>query len=114
MKVWKPLLLIAVLGATTAAAGAEAQRLTAYERAQGWRLLFDGRTLENWRGYRISKLPDSWQARDGNLVGHGGTPLITEERFGDFELTFDWCVVKSGTAEVYFHVWEDSAAPGDT
>ena len=114
MKAWK--ILLGATGLALAATGfsAEALRLTAYERAQGWRLLFDGKSLSDWRGYRESKVPANWKAVDGHLVGSGGTPLIAEEDYQDFELTFEWKVSEGGVGEVYFHVNEDGKNPEET
>lgn len=114
MKAWK--ILWGATGLALAATGfsAEALRLTAYERAQGWRLLFDGKSLSDWRGYRESKVPANWKVVDGHLAGSGGTPLIAEEDYQDFELTFEWKVSEGGVGEVYFHVNEDGKNPEET
>ena len=52
-----------------------------------WRTLFDGRSLEAWRGFKKDSVPAGWQVVDGALtrVGEGGD-LITRDQFGDFEL----------------------------
>ncbi|MBI3886370.1 MAG: DUF1080 domain-containing protein [Opitutae bacterium] len=114
MKAWKIFLGATGLALAAAGASAEALRLTAYERAQGWRLLFDGKSLSDWRGYRASKVPANWQVADNRLTGSGGTPLIAEEDYQDFELAFDWKVAEGGVGEVYFHVNEDGKSPEDT
>ena len=114
MKAWKILLGAAGLALVTSGFGAQALRLTAFERSQGWRLLFDGKALDDWRGYRQNKVPANWQAVDGLLVNSGGTPLISEEDYKDFELTFEWKVSDGGTGEVYFHVDEDAKNPDET
>ena len=45
-----------------------ANALTAAEKAAGWQLLFDGKTLDGWRGYRRETLPDAgWEIKDGTL-----------------------------------------------
>src|SRR5262245_57824044 len=42
--------------------------LTAAEKAAGWQLLFDGRSLDGWRGYRRDTPPDAgWEVKDGTL-----------------------------------------------
>ncbi|MDI1335663.1 MAG: DUF1080 domain-containing protein [Lacunisphaera sp.] len=102
------LLVAGQLGAT------EALRLTAYERSQGWSYLFDGQSLSDWRGYRQNKVPPNWQVVEGSLTSGGGTALVSEQNFKDFELVFDWKVSAGGSAEVYFHVNEDGLAPGDS
>lgn len=93
---------------------AEGPRLTAYERSQGWRYLFDGESLSDWRGYQMNKIPPNWQIVEGLLTSSGGPALVSEGEFGDFELVFDWKVSDGGSAEVYFRVDEDGAAPGES
>lgn len=91
-------------------AGARAlNTLTDAERAAGWRLLFDGRTTEAWRGFRRDNMPDGWQVVDGTLarVGSGGD-IITVEQFDNFELALDWRVESGGNSGIFFHVSEDA------
>jgi hypothetical protein len=93
---------------------AEPMKITAAERAQGWRLLFDGKSLVDWRGYQQNKIPKTWHIAEGSLTTDGGTPLVTEAEFKDFELVFDWKVGEGGSAEVFFRVDEDVKSPGDS
>ena len=82
--------------------------LTAKERADGWRLLFDGKTAAGWRGYRQQTLPGGWQAIDGALtrVGEAGD-IVTIDEFGDFELTLEWKLAANGNSGVFYRVVED-------
>jgi len=82
--------------------------LTPKERADGWRLLFDGKTTAGWRGFRKQTIP-GWQAIDGTLtrVGDGGD-IITVDEFGDFELTLQWSVPRNGNSGVLYRVTEDT------
>ena len=114
MKIWQVLLGAAGLLVAGQCSAAETTKLTAYERSQGWRYLFDGQSLSDWRGYRQNKVPANWQVVEGSLTSGGGTALASEEDFKDFELVFDWKVSTGGSAAVFFHVSEDSAAPGDS
>jgi hypothetical protein len=77
--------------------------LTDEERAEGWLLLFDGRSLAGWRGYNMTGQPSSWAALDGTLarVGSGGD-LITEAQYESFELAFDWKVEAGGNSGVFY------------
>ncbi|HVT71915.1 MAG TPA: DUF1080 domain-containing protein [Lacunisphaera sp.] len=99
--------LLVVLMAAGGSAGAETIKLTAYERAQGWRLLFDGESLSDWRGFHQNKLPANWHVVEGSLVGEGGTALVSADDFKDFEITFDWKVAAGGEASVYFRAVDD-------
>jgi len=95
------LMLAAQLGA------AEPAKLTAYERSQGWRLLFDGQSLSDWHGYKQNKVPPNWQMVDGSLTSGGGVALVSNDDFKDFEFQFDWKVSAGGSAAVYFHADDD-------
>lgn len=79
--------------------------------AQGWTLLFDGKSTTGWRGYKQDAAPDGWQAVDGALtrVGGGGD-LVTVEQFDSFDLRFDWKVEPGGNSGVMFRVGESAGA----
>lgn len=83
--------------------------LTEAEREAGWRLLFDGESLDRWRGYRMESLPDGWRAVDGMLarVAPAGD-IITREAFGSFELSFEWRVEEGGNSGVLYLVTEEA------
>jgi hypothetical protein len=80
-----------------------------------WRTLFDGRSLDAWRGFRNDRVPAGWQAVDGALtrVGEGGD-LITRDEFGDFELALEWKVAEGGNSGIMYRVTEDAAATYET
>jgi len=86
----------------------EPNTLTEQERAQGWRLLFDGTTTEGWRGFRSRAMPAGWQVVDGALtrVAEAGD-IVTLDTFSDFELAFDWKIPPGGNSGVLFRVSED-------
>ncbi len=97
--------------------------LTQAERAAGWKLLFDGATFTGWRGFRQTGLPaHAWEIRDGLLhtvprVGRekpsGPGDLITEAKFRDFELTWEWRLANGANNGIKYFVTEDRpAAPG--
>jgi hypothetical protein len=97
---------------STAAAGAAApadslNNLTAQERPDGWRLLFDGKSLAGWRGYRRQDVPAGWSVVDGAItrVGQGGD-LVTTDTFASFDLSLQWKVAPAGNSGVMFHVVE--------
>ncbi|MBA3849011.1 MAG: hypothetical protein C0502_03320 [Opitutus sp.] len=107
----RTVLPLSVLLAAVALNAAEAPKITAFERSQGWQLLFDGRDLSSWRGYRSDKVPANWRVADGSLTGAAGAALVTAAEFGDFELTFDWRVGEGGHGEVFVRTSEDAASP---
>lgn len=80
--------------------------LTPDERADGWRLLFDGRSLGDWRGYKQQSVPEGWFADDGVLVTEGGPDLITKDQYDDFELVIDWKVGPRGNSGIFYGAQE--------
>lgn len=99
---------VTTLALSTAAEAQQAMNtLTDAERSAGWILLFDGRSLDGWRGYNMPSLPEGWAVQDGTLarVGPGGD-IITEAEYENFELTFDWKVGTGGNSGVFYRAAE--------
>ncbi len=73
---------------TPAVAGGSANALTPAERAAGWTLLFDGRSLAGWRpsGQAV------WSVEDGMIISRGKAPglLRTSTTYQNFELGADF------------------------
>jgi hypothetical protein len=82
--------------------------LTEQEQADGWELLFDGESLDKWRGFRMEEVPEGWAAEDGCLVcAGGGVDLVTRDEFDDFELSLEWKIGEGGNSGIFFNVVED-------
>lgn len=85
-----------LLAAFIPAQGADAplNTLTEDEKKAGWKLLFDGKSLANWRGFKKPGPPESgWEIKDGALTcvkgGRGGN-LLSVETYDQFELVWEW------------------------
>ena len=102
--------LAIAIGTGPAAAQGDPQglnELTPAEKAAGWRLLFDGRTTNGWRGYLRDEMPDGWQAVDGALTRVGrASDIITTETYGSFELSLEWKVGPGGNSGVFYRAIE--------
>lgn len=90
--------------------------LTAYERAQGWKLLFDGETTEGWRKYKGKRVPDSWQVMHGALVldpksGKEQGDLVTVDTYASFELAIEWKISPGGNSGIMYRVREIEPEP---
>ena len=91
--------------------------LSAQERAQGWRLLFNGRDLSGWRSFDGTAPAASWVVRDGALMldkrdgEMRGDDLVTADRYGAFELTLDWKVARGGNSGVLYLARNVAGAP---
>lgn len=95
-----PLLVLAL-----ASAGMADNSLTPEERAEGWRLLFDGRSLNGWT--RSAK-SDSFTVDQGAIkatrLPRFREDLATAEHFEDFELAFEWKISPGGNSGVKYRV----------
>ena len=103
-------LATAGIGTAVMAQNGAPNTLTPQEKAAGWRLLFDGTSLDGWRGYNKPTAPDPWKVVNGEvtLTGKGGD-LVTKDQFDDFELKLDWRLLKpGGNSGVFFHGVETS------
>jgi hypothetical protein len=95
--------------------------LSEAEKAQGWRLLFDGKTTLGWRGALKTGFPDKgWQVKDGELSvqgsaneGQRGGDIVTTEEFGAFEFQSDFKLTPGANSGIKYYVTEkDGAALG--
>jgi 3-keto-disaccharide hydrolase len=96
-------LLIAAAAATHAQSAPADNTLTAQEKAEGWKLLFDGKTTDGWRGYQKKDVPAGWKAVDGELarVGEGGD-LVSIDEYTDFDLKIDWKIAPNGNSGIFY------------
>lgn len=103
-----PLLLCSVLLSHANAEEAAPNTLTDIEKQEGWVLLFDGKTADQWRNFKKEDLSDKWKIEDGALVltGRGGGDLVTKEEFKAFELTLDYKISEGGNSGLMYHVKE--------
>ena len=85
-------------------------------RSGGWVSMFDGKTLQGWRGYR--HLPTSgWDVEGGTIHCKGrrhgvmGTDLVTDKEYRNFELQLEWKISRAGNSGILFHVNEKYPNP---
>ena len=86
--------------------------LATHEVELGWKLLFDGKSAEAWRGFKKKDFPDrGWSVEDGLLKvapkGRGGD-IITREQYGDFELQLEWRVAERANSGIMYRVTEEA------
>lgn len=86
---------------------------------QGEYILFDGSSLEGWRGYNKDHIPNKWSIEDGslkfsrspNIEKPEGGDIIFAHDFKNFELSFDWKVSEAGNSGVFFLAKEVKGQP---
>jgi hypothetical protein len=83
--------------------------LAAPADTNGWKPLFDGKSLKGWRGYKQQAPPPGWKVEDGVLVRSGkGGDLVTDEEFGDFELSLEWKISEGGNSGIFYRALEST------
>lgn len=82
--------------------------------------LFDGTSLDQFRGYKDEAVNEQWSVVDGEIAfsgtgGNGkGGDLMTKEQFDNFELTFEWKMTEGGNSGVMYRVTNDEKKPYHT
>jgi hypothetical protein len=101
--------------------GSTVNVFTQAEKSAGWKLLFDGKTWNGWRGFRREKMPDEgWAIEDGSikhLAGNGeqskqGGDIITVGKYDNFELQLEWRISAGGNSGIKYLVDEDMVKTG--
>ena len=95
-------------------------RLTGAEKAAGWRLLFDGKAFDGWRGFHSDKVPAGWAIEDGCIkkvpaqgeLGQAGGDLITVDQFDNFEFSIEWKLSKGTNSGIKYLISESLPPTG--
>ncbi len=87
--------------------------------ADDYYVIFDGKSLDGWRGYGKDNVPERWSVKDGCLhfegtgTGEGqtkeGGDIIFSHKFKNFILEFDWKVEKGSNSGVFYLAQEISS-----
>lgn len=103
----------------------EPNALSEKEKEEGWKLLFNGKNSDNWRGYNTEVFPSDWKVQDGTLFmagsGRGeagsvnGGDVLYHEKFDNFHLKLEWKISEGGNSGIFYlgeesdqfdYIWE--------
>jgi hypothetical protein len=93
-----------------------ANTLSPREQAEGWKLLWDGKTAEGWRGARLDGFPEKgWKMENGVLSvdkGDGGEStnggdIVTTRQYGNFVLKVDFYFAQGANSGIKYFVQTD-------
>lgn len=94
-------------------AGEQPNALTAKEKKEGWKLLFDGRTTSGWHTYNRDTVSKNWTVVDGALVmnprektSRGMEDIVTNSDYENYELSLQWRISEGGNSGIIFNVKE--------
>lgn len=87
--------------------------LTEAEKKNGWKLLFNGKNSDGWRGARMNSFPTSgWSVNDGILTiaktdgseSQNAGDIVTTEKYSAFDLAFDFKITEGANSGVKYFV----------
>ena len=87
--------------------------LTNYERQNGWKLLFDGKSSDGWRGAYKKTFPDKdWKVNNGTITvyesegkeGGEGGDIVTTGEYKSFDLSFEFKLTPGANSGVKYFV----------
>lgn len=92
---------------STTLQGAQSSTLKMPVDKDGYVVLFDGTSLNGWRGYGKDHVPDRWKIVDGCLKfsrdnGSEGGDVIFAHKFKNFILEMDWKVAKGSNSGIFY------------
>jgi 3-keto-disaccharide hydrolase len=120
-KIMSLLLAVATLFiAASAQTETPVNQLTGAEKADGWRLLFDGETFDGWRGFHSDKVPAGWAIENGCIKkvpaqseqSQASGDLITADQFDNFEFSIEWKLSKGANSGIKYLVSESLPPTG--
>jgi hypothetical protein len=109
MKHFWAVLLLSV--AAIPASGAD-NVLTEKEKADGWVLLFDGKTLDGWM--TSSGQPSRTPVEEASINPHkcGGYMMVHKEKWGNYILSLDFKISKGCNSGVFIRTFSLQPRPG--
>ena len=110
-------LVILAFGTRKSEVMSEDNTLTSKEKKEGWKLLFDGKTLNGWHKYGEESIGAAWQVNDNAIhlnvsdkadwQAKNGGDILSQDAFENFHLQLDWKVAQNGNSGIIFYVHED-------
>ncbi len=73
-----------------------------------WRTLFDGSSLDAWRGYQGKPIPGGWHIAGNTLAKDAPVAdIVTKDEFADFELELEWKIGEAGNSGIFYRGTEE-------
>ena len=84
-----------------------------------WITMFDGKTLNGWRGYCRQDVPQGWVVEDGSITYKGSDnkadtgfgDLIYDKKFKNFVFEIEWKIDKAGNSGIFYTAQEIEGTP---
>lgn len=109
----KKYILVFVIGLFSFSVFAQNNTLTEQEKREGWKLLWDGKTTNGWKGAKLDKFPThGWVIENGILKvkkGDGGEStnggdIVTTRKYKNFVLKVDFKITEGANSGIKYFV----------
>ncbi len=102
-------LLVAVAVSCNSVEKKENNTLSKQEISDGWKLLFDGKSMDNWVMFKTGEPVTGWKIVDGEMQNSGtgsdhGGDIMTKDDYENFELDLEWKIAPQSNSGVFYHV----------
>jgi cytochrome c len=84
--------------------------LTDAENTAGWELLFDGKSIDQWKRFKKGGTTPVWKVKDGTLALDKAMKkgedhdIVTVKEYENFELVLEWKIDKNGNSGIIFNI----------
>ena len=87
--------------------------LTTYEKSEGWKLMFDGKSTDGWKGAYKPAFPEKgWEVKNGTLTvlssngaeSTNGGDIVSKDEYSAFDLSFDFKLTAGANSGVKYFV----------
>jgi len=91
--------------------------LTDNEKSNGWKLLWDGKTTNGWRGAGLATFPDKgWTIEEGMLIPNkgenkGGGDIVTVKKYKNFVLEADFKITEGANSGIKYFIQSEPGKP---
>lgn len=91
--------------------------LTDNEKANGWKLLWDGKTTKGWRGAGLATFPDKgWTIEEGMLIPNkgenkGGGDIVSVKKYKNFVLEADFKITEGANSGIKYFIQSEPSKP---
>ena len=91
------------------------------EKAEGWQLLFDGKTTTGWRGAHKEAFPEfGWKVENGQLIvlksdgseSTNGGDIVSDGEYAAFELSVEFKITEGANSGIKYFVTEAEKQKG--
>ncbi len=92
--------------------------LTKAEQKEGWKLLWDGKTMEGWVSYKDGTAPTKgWTIQDTELItdlpnNKGGGDIVTKKEFKNFILEVDFLFTPGANSGIKYFIQPNKDGKG--